>query len=116
MGQMTLVSGRYLGLYFSQQLHFLAWHNSKEEKLGTSYSALGNRLPAYALPFYATALVAAVLTGIDGMLFGLNQPFYGFVFAPGHLNGSTGEGILCTCNGVGISVIYGGAQLDSSWL
>jgi len=46
-------------------------------------SALGNRLPRYALPFYATALVAALLTGIDGMLFGLNQPFYRVMLVPG---------------------------------
>ncbi len=29
----------------------------------------------YALPFYATALAAAVLTGIYGMLLGINKPF-----------------------------------------
>ena len=46
-------------------------------------SALGNRLPRYALPFYTTALVAAVLTGIDGMLFGLNQSIYGVMLVPG---------------------------------
>ena len=29
----------------------------------------------YALPFYATALATAVLTGIYGMVFGINKPF-----------------------------------------
>ena len=44
-----------------------------------SDSARGNRLLGYALPFYGTALVSAVLTSIDGMLFGINQPFAGAI-------------------------------------
>ena len=38
----------------------------------------GNLL-AYALPFYATALTAAVLTGVYGTLANINRPFYGAV-------------------------------------
>src|SRR5258708_15229815 len=34
---------------------------------------------AYALPFYATALAAAVLTGVYGTLANINRPFYGAV-------------------------------------
>ncbi len=33
----------------------------------------------YALPLYATALIAAVLTGIAGSLSDINAPFYGAV-------------------------------------
>ncbi|HLQ28347.1 MAG TPA: hypothetical protein VK140_03815 [Ktedonobacteraceae bacterium] len=38
-----------------------------------------NRLLGYALPFYATAFAAAVLTGVYGMLPGANPPFYGAI-------------------------------------
>jgi hypothetical protein len=38
-----------------------------------------NRFLAYALPFYATALAAAVLTGVYGSLANINHPFYGAV-------------------------------------
>jgi hypothetical protein len=38
-----------------------------------------NRVLAYALPFYATALAAAVLTGVYGTLANINRPFYGAV-------------------------------------
>ncbi len=38
-----------------------------------------NRFLAYALPFYATALSAAVLTGVYGTLANINKPFYGAV-------------------------------------
>ena len=38
-----------------------------------------NSAPKYALPFYATALAAAVLTGIYGTLGGVNHPFYGAI-------------------------------------
>ena len=38
-----------------------------------------NRLLAYALPFYATAFAAAVLTGVYGSLANVNKPFYGAV-------------------------------------
>ncbi len=34
---------------------------------------------AYALPFYATALAAAILTGVYGTLANINRPFYGAV-------------------------------------
>ncbi|HEY4035774.1 MAG TPA: hypothetical protein VGL94_17595 [Ktedonobacteraceae bacterium] len=37
------------------------------------------RLLLYALPWYATALVAALLTGVYGGLVGINMPFYGAV-------------------------------------
>jgi len=42
-------------------------------------SARKNRILAYALPFYATALAAAVLTGVYGTLANINRPFYGAV-------------------------------------
>lgn len=35
-----------------------------------------NRLLGYALPLYATALIAALLTGVSGMALGVNKPFY----------------------------------------
>lgn len=35
-----------------------------------------NRLLRYALPFYATALAGAILTGYYGTVFGINKPFY----------------------------------------
>ena len=38
-----------------------------------------NSVLAYALPFYATALAAAVLTGVYGTLANINRPFYGAV-------------------------------------
>jgi hypothetical protein len=38
-----------------------------------------NKLLAYALPFYATALAAAVLTGVYGTFAKINKPFYGAV-------------------------------------
>jgi hypothetical protein len=38
-----------------------------------------NRPLAYALPFYATALITAVLTGVYGTLANINIPFYGAV-------------------------------------
>lgn len=38
-----------------------------------------NRLLAYSLPFYATALAAAVLTGVYGTLADINRPFYAAV-------------------------------------
>jgi hypothetical protein len=38
-----------------------------------------NRFLAYALPFYAAALAAAVLTGVYGTLANINRPFYGAV-------------------------------------
>lgn len=38
-----------------------------------------NKFLAYALPFYATALAAAVLTGVYGTLANINKPFYGAV-------------------------------------
>jgi hypothetical protein len=38
-----------------------------------------NRFLTYALPFYATALAAAVLTGVYGTLANINRPFYGAV-------------------------------------
>ncbi len=38
-----------------------------------------NRFLTYALPFYATALAAAVLTGVYGTLANINSPFYGAV-------------------------------------
>jgi hypothetical protein len=38
-----------------------------------------NRFLRYALPFYATALVAAILTGAYGMLGNINSPFYGAI-------------------------------------
>jgi hypothetical protein len=38
-----------------------------------------NKFRWYALPFYATALAAAVLTGIYGTLADINRPFYGAV-------------------------------------
>jgi len=37
------------------------------------------KLLLYALPWYATAIVAALLTGVYGVLFGINMPFYGAV-------------------------------------
>ena len=52
--------------------------------LGVGIGILNRLVPAFsdstrrnrfALPFYATALVSAVLTGIDGMIVGINQPF-----------------------------------------
>src|SRR6266487_2431894 len=44
-----------------------------------SGSVRRNRFLAYALPFYATALATAVLTGIYGTLANINKPFYGAV-------------------------------------
>jgi hypothetical protein len=38
-----------------------------------------NKFLAYALPFYGTAFIAAVLTGIYGTLANINTPFYGAV-------------------------------------
>ncbi|HXZ04904.1 MAG TPA: hypothetical protein VEH81_08725, partial [Ktedonobacteraceae bacterium] len=38
-----------------------------------------NRFIAYALPFYSTALAAAILTGVYGTFANINQPFYGAV-------------------------------------
>ncbi len=38
-----------------------------------------NRVFKYALPFYAAAFAAAVLTGIYGTLGGVNHPFYGAI-------------------------------------
>jgi len=38
-----------------------------------------NGFLTYALPFYATALAAAVLTGVYGTLANINRPFYGAV-------------------------------------
>ncbi len=38
-----------------------------------------NRFLTYALPFYAAALAAAVLTGVYGTLANINKPFYGAV-------------------------------------
>jgi len=38
-----------------------------------------NKALAYALPFYATALASAVLTGVYGTLANINKPFYGAV-------------------------------------
>src|SRR5260370_21000835 len=37
------------------------------------------RVLKYALPFYATAVAAAVLTGVYGTLGGVNHPFYGAI-------------------------------------
>jgi len=37
------------------------------------------RFLRYALPFYATALAAAILTGVYGTLHGANTPFYGAI-------------------------------------
>jgi len=42
-------------------------------------SARNNRVLRYALPFYATAVAAAVLTGVYGSLGGVNHPFYGAI-------------------------------------
>ena len=42
-------------------------------------STRNNRAPKYALPFYATAVAAAVLTGVYGTLGGVNHPFYGAI-------------------------------------
>lgn len=38
-----------------------------------------NKALTYALPFYATALASAVLTGVYGTLANINRPFYGAV-------------------------------------
>ncbi len=38
-----------------------------------------NKFLAYALPFYATAFAAAILTGVYGTLANINKPFYGAV-------------------------------------
>jgi hypothetical protein len=38
-----------------------------------------NKFLAYALPFYGTAFIAAVLTGVYGTLANINKPFYGAV-------------------------------------
>jgi hypothetical protein len=38
-----------------------------------------NRFLTYALPFYATALAAAILTGVYGTLANINKPFFGAV-------------------------------------
>ncbi len=38
-----------------------------------------NRFLTYALPFYATAFTAAVLTGVYGTIANINSPFYGAV-------------------------------------
>jgi hypothetical protein len=42
-------------------------------------STRNNRALKYALPFYATAVAAAVLTGVYGTLGGVNHPFYGAI-------------------------------------
>ena len=44
-----------------------------------SPAAQRHKLLLYALPWYATAIVAALLTGVYGVLFGINIPFYGAV-------------------------------------
>lgn len=41
--------------------------------------AVRQRFLRYALPFYATALAAAILTGVYGTLHGANTPFYGAI-------------------------------------
>jgi hypothetical protein len=38
-----------------------------------------NKMLAYALPFYATAFAAAVLTGVYGTFANINKPFYGAI-------------------------------------
>src|SRR6266487_628012 len=38
-----------------------------------------NRFLTYALPFYATALASAILTGVYGTVANINSPFYGAV-------------------------------------
>ncbi|MGZ3626469.1 MAG: hypothetical protein ACXVDN_02225 [Ktedonobacteraceae bacterium] len=38
-----------------------------------------NKFLTYALPFYATALAAAILTGVYGTVANINNPFYGAV-------------------------------------
>ena len=38
-----------------------------------------NRFLTYALPFYATALASAILTGVYGTIANINSPFYGAV-------------------------------------
>ncbi len=38
-----------------------------------------NKFLTYALPFYATALAAAILTGVYGTVANINSPFYGAV-------------------------------------
>ncbi|HXX78135.1 MAG TPA: hypothetical protein VEI53_06580, partial [Ktedonobacteraceae bacterium] len=38
-----------------------------------------NRFLRYALPFYATALATAILTGVYGMIGNINNPFYGAI-------------------------------------
>ncbi len=38
-----------------------------------------NKFITYALPFYATALAAAILTGVYGTVANINSPFYGAV-------------------------------------
>jgi hypothetical protein len=38
-----------------------------------------NRFLTYALPFYATALASAILTGVYGAVANINSPFYGAV-------------------------------------
>ena len=43
------------------------------------FSRQGNKFLHFALPFYATALAAAVLTGVYGTLAGVNHPFYAAV-------------------------------------
>lgn len=43
------------------------------------FSSRHNNVLRYALPFYATALAAAVLTGIYGMFGDINKPFYGAI-------------------------------------
>jgi len=45
----------------------------------SSSAALQHKLLLYALPWYATALFAAILTGVYGVLFGVNKPFYGAI-------------------------------------
>jgi hypothetical protein len=45
----------------------------------SSPAALQHKLLLPALPWYATALFAGILTGIYGVLLGVNKPFYGAV-------------------------------------
>lgn len=45
-------------------------------KFSAEGASRGNRLLRYALPVYATALAAAVLTGIYGSVADVNHPFY----------------------------------------
>jgi hypothetical protein len=48
--------------------------------ISSSFPAvLQHKLLLHALPWYATALFAGILTGVDGVLLGVNKPFYGAV-------------------------------------